>query len=111
MRGLFRRHGGFPPFLESASSWGPLDLCRELFPQSPQHWPQLRQGPRPVAEGVLDARAEFTERPVIFRDEEEKVVAEPAAAARRADNDALAAPLDNGFDIPLRVGEGGGAHV
>src|SRR6476620_5836396 len=53
-----------------------------------QQRPQLVQGPAAVAEGVFDARAQLAERLVVFGDEEERVVAEPALAPGRAEDDA-----------------------
>src|SRR5438067_1196959 len=61
--------------------------------QLPQHGSQLQQRPPAMAERMLDARAEFAERLMILRNEKERIVAEPAAAAIIGDDAAMAASL------------------
>src|SRR5262245_18295697 len=54
---------------------------------------QFRQCPAAVAQSVLDPGAQLAERPVILRDQKERVVAEAARAAQLLDDHSVAAPF------------------
>src|SRR5262249_53718059 len=73
--------------------------------------PQLGEGAGAVAQRVLDAGAQLAERLVVLGDEEERVVAEAAAAARLAGDDAVTAALGDGADVAVGGRQRGGADV
>src|ERR1043165_3253624 len=64
-----------------------------------------------MAQRVLHDGAELAEGAVVFGDQEERVIAEAARAAFLADDDTVAASLDDGLYIPAGVSKHGGAHV
>ena len=47
-------------------------------------WTQPRKGSCAVAQLMLDQRAQLTKSPVIFEDEEQRVIAEPRWSSRLA---------------------------
>src|SRR5262245_39518597 len=75
-----------------------LDFIRN-FQKLTYRRAQLAQRAGPVAHGVFHARTHLAKRSVVLQDEEERIVAETARAARRAYDDTVAAAFGHGRDL------------
>src|ERR1700677_2987477 len=64
-----------------------------------------------MAERMLDPRAQFAERLMIFGNEKQRIVTEAGRAAILTRDDAVAAALDDGVNLAVGIGEGDGADV
>src|SRR5438132_556853 len=64
-----------------------------------------------MAEGMLDAGAEFAERLVVLGNEKLRIIAEATGAAIFADDAAAAAAFDDGVHLAGRIGKRRSADV
>src|SRR5213079_908632 len=64
-----------------------------------------------MAEGMLDACAEFAEGLVVLDNLEQRIVAETAGTAMFGEDAPPAAALDDGVDLSSRIGERGRTHI
>jgi hypothetical protein len=64
-----------------------------------------------MAERVLDAGAQLSERAMIFGDEEERIVTEASRAPIFPDDHAVAAALGDGVHLAIGPGKCSGANV
>src|SRR5260370_32087795 len=84
-------------------SFLPIELAQER--------PQMLQRPCPVANRMFNAGGHFTERSVVLRNQEQRIVTECSCATQFARDDSMTTALDRRLNFALRIGQSNRADI